>query len=61
MLVLRAVLSAGLVLIGALVVVRMLGMGLHREIVPGVVLGAAMIGLGAHRLSLIVRMRGTRT
>ena len=27
-------------------------------VLPGIVLGAAMIALGAHRLSLIARVRG---
>jgi hypothetical protein len=44
---------------GAVILARMLGS--LREggfaILPGVVLGAAMIALGAHRLSLILRAR----
>jgi hypothetical protein len=53
----RAVLSAAFIVLGAVVIVRMIGFGLRLEIVPGLVLGAAMIALGAHRLALIARSR----
>ena len=56
----RAVLSIAIALCGVVIFARMLGYA--REggiaIVPGLVLGAAMIALGAHRISLILRARG---
>ena len=56
----RAVLAAAMVLCGAVVVARMLALwSAGFAIVPGVVLGAAMIALGLHRISLILRMRRT--
>jgi len=54
----RAVLAVAMILCGAVVVTRMLffwSAGL--AIVPGIVLGAAMIALGAHRIALISRVR----
>ena len=59
MLVVRAVLAAGLVVVGATLIVRVAGAGLRIEIVPGLVLGAAMIALGLHRLGLIRKVRRT--
>ena len=61
MVAIRAVLSVVMVAIGGLILIRMLtlapsgGFG----IVPGVVLGGAMVALGIHRISLILRMRRT--
>ncbi len=55
---LRAFISFGMIAIGATVVVRMLEQGLQFAIVPGLVLGGAMIGLGFHRLALLRRMGG---
>jgi hypothetical protein len=59
MLLFRALLSIAIVLCGVVILARMLAS--LRDggfaILPGVVLGAAMIALGAHRLSLIVRAR----
>ena len=57
MLILRAVLAAAIALAGAVVIVRMLGLGLRFEILPGLVLGVAMLALGTHRFSLIMRIR----
>ncbi len=57
MLILRAVLAAAIAVVGAVVIVRMLGQGLRFEILPGLVLGIAMVALGTHRLSLIMRIR----
>ncbi len=51
----RAFLAGATAIVGAVVTVRMLAYGIRLETLPGIVLGAAMIGLGAHRLSLIVR------
>jgi hypothetical protein len=47
---------------GIVVLVRVLAYGIRVETLPGIVLGAAMIALGVHRLSLIARLRrsGTR-
>jgi hypothetical protein len=58
MLLLRAILSGAIVIVGAAVVVRMAAYGFRGETVPGLVLGAAMIALGLHRLRLITRARG---
>ncbi len=56
----RAALAVALMLCGGVIVVRMLEWirPAGWEILPGVFLGAAMIALGAHRLSLIMRARG---
>jgi hypothetical protein len=54
----RTVLAVALVICGAIVLVRVGALGLRFESLPGIVLGAAMIALGAHRLSLILRARG---
>lgn len=56
MLVVRGVLAVALIVIGGVILVRMLEAGIRVEILPGVVLGAAMIALGVHRLSLILRV-----
>ena len=53
----RAVLAAATAVLGAIVTVRMLAYGIRIETLPGIVLGAAMIALGVHRLSLILRSR----
>ena len=45
-----------MVVIGTIILVRMLALGVRVEILPGVVLGGAMIALGVHRLSLILRV-----
>jgi hypothetical protein len=59
-LLLRAVLAGAMILLGIVILVRMLAVvpvgGF--AIVPGVVLGIAMIALGVHRLKLIARVRG---
>jgi hypothetical protein len=57
----RAALAVALMLCGAVIVARMLQWlrPAGWEILPGVFLGAAMIALGAHRLSLILRARGS--
>ena len=53
----RAALAAGMVVAGAVLIVRLFAFGLRFELLPGLVLGAALIWLGIHRLSLIARMR----
>lgn len=59
MLVLRALLSIAMILCGAVITARTFAMvSAGFAIVPGLVLGAAMIALGVHRLSLILRLRG---
>jgi hypothetical protein len=57
LLILRALLAVALILCGGIIVGRMLQFlwAGGWQILPGVVLGAAMIALGAHRLSLIRR------
>jgi hypothetical protein len=56
MLIFRLILAILLVGIGISIVVRMASLGIHPEIVPGVILGAAMIALGVHRIALIRRI-----
>jgi hypothetical protein len=61
MLFFRALLAVAMVLCGLVILVRMaqaLPAG-RFAILPGVVLGLAMIALGVHRLSLIARVRGS--
>lgn len=62
MLVFRAALAAVMVLLGAYILVQMLAVARTGgfAILPGVVLGAAMLFLGVHRLRLIARVWGTR-
>lgn len=62
MLVFRTVLAAAMVLLGAYILAEMLSAA-HTggfAILPGAVLGVAMLLLGAHRLRLIARVWGTR-
>jgi hypothetical protein len=61
MLIVRGTLAVALMLCGAVIVARMLEWlrPAGWEILPGVFLGAAMIALGAHRLALILRARGS--
>lgn len=59
MLAIRMILSVAIAVVGAVLLVRMLSQGLRFEILPGVVLGLAMLALGVHRLSLILRTRKT--
>jgi len=61
MIVLRGALSLAMVGLGSVLVIRMLAM-FHSGgfgIFPGLVLGVAMIALGAHRIALILRARGS--
>ena len=55
----RGLLSTLIVAFGVVILVRMvpLARGGGFAILPGVVLGLAMIAYGVHKLSLIVRMR----
>lgn len=60
MLFFRGLLAVAIILCGLVILVRMaeaLPAG-RFAVVPGIVLGAAMIALGVHRLSLIARVRG---
>ena len=62
MLILRGLLSAAIALCGLVILARMLG-AWHDggfKILPGVVLGTAMVALGAYRLSLILRARSAQ-
>ena len=49
----RAVLAIGMVVIGCVVIVRMLSFGLTTAIVPGIILGGAMVALGLYRFKQI--------
>jgi hypothetical protein len=60
MITLRIVLASLLVVVGCSIIVRMLGLGLHPEIFPGVLLGAAMVALGVHRIALVRRVYSQR-
>ena len=55
MLFFRGLLAVAIILCGLVILVRMVAAlpeG-HFKVIPGIVLGAAMIALGVHRLSLI--------
>ena len=54
----RLILALLMVIVGATIVIRMMMVGFEWQVLPGVALGAAMIALGVHRTSLILRMRG---
>ncbi len=56
MLVYRATISLALVVVGAIVLVRMIHLGFGLPEMPGLVLGAAVIALGAYRLRQILRV-----
>lgn len=54
----RSALAVAMILVGLIILVRMLeAFRAGYAIVPGLVLAAAMIALGAHRIALIVRAR----
>ncbi len=57
MIAVRGALAVAMTICGAIVVVRVAGLGLHAESLPGLVLGCAMMALGVHRLTLLARMR----
>jgi hypothetical protein len=58
MLLLRGLLAVAMIVAGAVVCGRMLeSLGAGLAILPGIVLGGAMIALGVHRLALILRVR----
>ena len=57
MLIVRMLLSIAIAVVGAILIVRMLSQGIRFEILPGLVLGLAMLALGLHRLSLIFHAR----
>jgi hypothetical protein len=60
MLVVRTVLAVAMVLFGLVILGRTLASwNAGFAILPGIVLGVAMIALGVHRISLILRVRGT--
>ena len=58
MLTVRAVLAVAMAACGGVILVRVGAYGIRVETLPGLVLGAAMIALGVHRLLLIWRVRG---
>ncbi len=57
----RALISLALIIVGAIVLVRMLHLGFGIPELPGIVLGAAVIALGAYRLRQIVRVWSERS
>jgi hypothetical protein len=58
MLLVRTVFAGAMVLCGIVILLEMLrSRGAGFAILPGVVLAGAMIALGAHRISLILRVR----
>jgi hypothetical protein len=61
MIVLRALLAVLMLLLGAYILAEMLAAARTGgwEIIPGLVLGGAMLLLGVHRLRLIARVRRT--
>jgi hypothetical protein len=55
----RGALSVAMVVLGIIILARVLPLA-HTggfAILPGIILGAAMVALGVHRISLIVRLR----
>lgn len=60
MLLVRGVLAVATIFVGLVILARMVALFSSGgfAILPGAVLGAAMIALGAHRLKLILRARG---
>ncbi len=58
----RGALSAVMVVLGVVVLVRMLPHvpAAGFATVPGLILGGALIALGVHKISLILRVWGTR-
>ncbi len=60
MLIVRASIAVGFVVLGATILVRILAFGIRAETIAGLVLGIAMVALGVHRISLILRLRGAR-
>jgi hypothetical protein len=57
MLIARGVIALATIACGAVLLVRVLPYGVRIETLPAIVLGLAMIALGAHRISLIARAR----
>lgn len=60
MIIVRALLSVGMMVVGGIIIVRMLPYGIGQTF-TGLVLGMAMIALGAYRLHLIARYRQTQS
>ncbi len=60
MIALRTVLAFGMVVAGAILIVRVLALGLSFAIVPGFVLGAAVVALGLYRLKQLRALRDPR-
>jgi hypothetical protein len=58
----RGALALAMVAVGGVILVRMLALAGSGgfAVMPGAVLGGAMVALGVHRISLIVRLRGAR-
>ena len=59
MLLVRGLLAVAMIVCGIVILARMLqSLGAGFAILPGLVLAAAMIALGIHRIALILRVRG---
>ncbi|MBV8489661.1 MAG: hypothetical protein JO199_03950 [Candidatus Eremiobacteraeota bacterium] len=56
----RGVMAVIMIGLGATILFRLMAFGLRLETVSGMVLGAALVALGVHRLALIARLRGSR-
>lgn len=50
--------SLAFVVMGAILIVRLLAFGISFSILPGLVLGIALVGLGVVRIRTFVQMRG---
>jgi|GEM_PF-6912538 len=48
------------VILGCVILMRLLSSGFHWQAVSGLVLAAALIALGVHRIALYARVRGER-
>jgi hypothetical protein len=57
----RAALAVAMIGCGIIIFARIVAYGLRVETLPGIVLGAAMVALGLHRLSLLARRRRGNT
>ena len=60
MLGIRTFLALAMIVIGCIIVMRMFSVGFNASIVPGLVLGAAMVALGLYRLKQIRDARSAR-
>ncbi|MEO6913830.1 MAG: hypothetical protein ABI182_07415 [Candidatus Baltobacteraceae bacterium] len=54
----KLLMSLAFVVIGVILIVRILAFGVSFSILPGLVLGTALIGLGVVRIRTFMQMRG---